>query len=124
MYEEELLVKPRHAYLTVLALIATFGSINLGYNVVRYNSCINLLNDQLGWTGDKANLYTSIISGMPSVGNIIGSIIAPMIMSKVSRRSTLILVNIAGIVGVSITLVKNFYAFCIGGLIYGTSFSI
>ena len=69
-----------------MAIIVTFGALNLGYNVVYYNSCLKLLNDQLGWTGDKADLYNAIIGGMPSLGNIIGSLIAPAFESKLSRR--------------------------------------
>ena len=64
----------------------TFGSINFGYNVVYYNSCIGILNDQLDWTGNKADLYNAIINGIPSFGFIIGTFIAPSMMGKMSKR--------------------------------------
>ena len=79
-------MKPNFAFLFIMSLIVTFGSINLGYTVVYYNSCLGLLNDQMGWTGDKADLYNAIINGIPFCGQLIGSLIGPSIMSKMSKR--------------------------------------
>ena len=108
-----------------MALIVTFGSLNFGYNVVYYNSCIGLLNDQLGWSGNKADLYNAIINGIPSVGFIIGTFIAPIIMGKISKRLTLVVANLIGIVGISITLIKSsIYAFCAGRLVFGLAIGI
>ena len=112
-------MKPRFAFLFALAFIVTFGSINFGYNVVYYNSCIGLLNDQLDWTGNKADLNNAIINGIPSVGFIIGTFITPSVMAMISKRSTLIVANLVGMVGISITLIKSIYAFCAGRLVFG-----
>ena len=122
--DEEAQVKPRFGFLFALALTVTFGSINFGYNVVYYSSCIGILNDQMGWTGNKADLYNAILNGIPYAGFISGTFIAPIIMGKISKRATMIVANMIGMVGISITMIKNFYAFCAGRLVFGVCIGI
>ena len=40
-------------------------------------------------------------------------------MNKISKRLTLILTNIVGMFAISITMIKSFYAFCAGRLVFG-----
>ena len=78
----------------------------------------------MGWTGNKADLYNAILNGIPYAGFIAGTFIAPFIMGKISKRATMIVANLIGMVGISITMMKNFYAFCAGRLVFGVCIGI
>ena len=45
-------------------------------------------------------------------------------MGKLSKRSTMIVANLIGMVGISITMIKSIYAFCTGRLVFGVCIGI
>lgn len=97
------------------------GTIQFGYSLVYFSSCIDILTAQLKWTDHQSHLYSAIITCMPSVGQAFGSFGAIKIAGALGHRKSLLLANLIAAIGVGITLIANLYAINVGRFLLGFS---
>ena len=79
------------------------------------------LNEKYGWiTEEEKALHQSLIGTSIVVGMAIGAFTGGKIIPY-GRRLAMILANSVGIIGVSLTMIENFYALLLGRVIWGFS---
>ena len=95
------------------------GAFCNGYSIPSTNQLKDLFDVKYGWkTQSEQDFHESLIGSIIVLGLAAGAFSAGK-MIPYGRRKTMMLTSIIGIVGVSLTLVQEFYIFNIGRILYG-----
>lgn len=107
-------------------LTISLGMIQFGYMIGSWNAASAAYGKRLGWDEDETTTKVMVVQSLTTGGAAVGALFSGPI-AYIGRWKCLIFTNIVVLVGVSLTLVNEFWVLCIGRFIYGLavgSFSI
>jgi len=100
-------------------LNALLGAIYWGYIQCHYNVTQDIYVLKLKINSSKIDSFNGITTGLIQFGAIFGSLLCSVLISKMSRKSSLMLVDIISIIGIALHCIPNQYFLFIGNFICG-----
>ena len=113
-------------YILGFVLNCCFGAFYFGYIMAELNLLMVNLNKLYHWTSSEYSLFKGILNGLNPFGAIIGTLISGNFFNKISRRISLIIADVIGLIGCVICLFisANGAPQIIGRLLCGISVGI
>lgn len=103
----------------LLSLNAVLGAIYWGYIQCYYNVTQDIYVLKLNVDPSKVDSFNGITTGLIQFGAIFGSLLCSVLVSKISRKKGLILVDIISLVGIALHCIPNQYFLFVGNFICG-----
>lgn len=105
----------------MLVITAAIGFFFMGYNLAVFNTMVVSMRITFSWDAESIESLTSISSAILPIGCLFGGVTTGYISSKIGRRYTIMLFDIASIIGGCIAIIGNTGAYLVGRFIMGFS---
>ena len=97
--EEEEPTYQSELYVYFFVSVACFGSLFTGYEMGVFNSSQHALRSLMKVDEDDSAAFDGLMTGIIPIGGLLGSLLSNPILKRFSRKQSLILTDIIGVLG-------------------------
>ena len=98
----------------------SLGAINFGYMIGSWNTASAAYGKLNNWSDDEMTVNVMLVQSLTTAGAAVGALFSGG-LAFIGKWNCIMLANLFLAVGVSLTLINEFWVLCLGRFIYGIS---